>query len=208
MRKPRFAGAGARANDLVDRLASRVDGQTEDVAERAAQVLTVAVRLLRWPTLAVLVVPLPFIAGLLAIGVFDSAAVRWIALVLGLVGAAVSLTFALRRHRIWRAVDDPAGLGTELGIAVSLSGQVDQTRGALREITSFDGVRIFSRLSALWRVSGTGAHWIDQVGDLPRARYFFPPKVGSTVMIFLAALWLVPLSVVAFIIVAIAALAN
>jgi hypothetical protein len=38
--------------------------------------------------------------------------------------------------------------------------------------------------------------WIEGVGDLPRARYFVPPKIGTTVTVTLAALWLVPVSIV------------
>ena len=33
-------------------------------------------------------------------------------------------------------------------------------------------------------------------GDLPRARYFVPPKIGTTVTLAIASLWLVPVSVV------------
>jgi len=39
-------------------------------------------------------------------------------------------------------------------------------------------------------------HWIEDVGDLPRARYFVPPKIGTTVTIAIASLWLVPVSIV------------
>jgi hypothetical protein len=38
--------------------------------------------------------------------------------------------------------------------------------------------------------------WIEGVGDLPRARYFVPPKIGTTVTVAIAALWLVPVSIV------------
>ena len=38
--------------------------------------------------------------------------------------------------------------------------------------------------------------WIEGVGDLPRARYFVPPKIGTTVTLSIAALWLVPISLV------------
>lgn len=51
-------------------------------------------------------------------------------------------------------------------------------------------------------------HWIDQIGDLPRARYFAPPRTGPSVTVAIAALWLVPVSVVVAILMAIASLAR
>lgn len=176
--------------------ASRVDGQTGEVAHRAAGVITVAVRVLRIPTAVVLWVPVPFILATLLLAVFADGPFRVIGLVIGLAMAAVSAAFWGRRRRIIAAVDDPERLATELGILVSLSDKVGETRGALSQIAGGGGWRVFSRLKGLWQGAGMTGRWIDQVGDLPRARYFAPPKIGTTVTVAIAALWLVPVSVI------------
>ncbi len=187
---------GARANEGVDAMAARVDGQTGDVAQRATQVIVLAVRVLRVPTLLVLVAPLPFIFVTLLLALNADGAGRTVGLVVGLLMAAVSTAFGVRRKRILRAVDEPTALATELGIAVSLSGKVDETRTALTQIAGGGGWRVLSRLRGVWSGVGMTGRWIEGVGDLPRARYFVPPKIGTTVTVAVAALWLVPVSVV------------
>ncbi len=187
---------GARANEGVDAMAARVDGQTGDVAQRATQVIVLAVRVLRIPTLLVLVAPLPFIFVTLLLALNADGAGRTVGLVVGLLMAAVSTAFGIRRQRILRAVDEPTALATELGIAVSLSGKVDETRTALTQIAGGGGWRVLSRLRGVWSGVGMTGRWIEAVGDLPRARYFVPPKIGTTVTVAVAALWLVPVSVV------------
>jgi hypothetical protein len=187
---------GARANEGVDAMAARVDGQTGDVAQRATQVIVLAVRVLRIPTLLVLVAPLPFIAVTLLLALNADGVGRTIGLVVGLLMAAVSTAFGIRRQRILRAVDEPTALATELGIAVSLSGKVDETRTALTQIAGGGGWRVLSRLRGVWSGVGMTGRWIEGVGDLPRARYFVPPKIGTTVTVAVAALWLMPVSVV------------
>jgi len=199
---------GARANEGIEGMAARVDGQTGEVAQRATSVIVLAVRVLRIPTLLVLIAPLPFIAATLLLAANGSGAGRTIGLVAGLLMAAVSLMFGIRRHRIMRAIDEPTALATELGIAVSLSGKVDETRGALAQIAGGGGYRVLSRLRGAWSgVSMTG-RWIEEIGDLPRARYFVPPKIGTTVTLAIAALWLVPVSVVVALLAVIGVLAG
>ncbi len=187
---------GARTNQGFDDMASRVDGQTGEVAQRATSVIVLAVRVLRVPTLLLLVVPIPFIAATLMLAANAQGAGRAVGLVVGLAMAAVSLAFGARRRRILRAVEEPTALATELGIAVSLSGKVDETRLALTQIAGGGGWRVLSRLRGVWSGVGMTGRWIDGVGDLPRARYFVPPKIGTTVTIAVAALWLVPVSMI------------
>ena len=198
---------GARANRTVEDLASRVDGQTGEAAQRAAQVIVVAVRVLRIPTLLLLLAPLPFVAVTLVLGLSAAGTGRIVLLVLVLLMAAVSLAFGVRRQRILRAVEEPTALATELGIAVSLSGRVDETRTALTQIAGSGGWRVLSRLQGVWKGVGLTGRWIESVGDLPRARYFLPPKIGTTVTIAIASLWLVPISVVVALFAAIGSLA-
>ena len=199
---------GARANRGVNDMAAQVDGQTGEVAQRATSVIVLAVRVLRIPTLLVLIAPLPFIAATLLLAVNAEGAGRTIGLVVGLLMAAISLAFGARRQRILRAVEEPTALATELGIAVSLSGKVDETRTALTQIAGGGGWRVLSRLRGVWSGVGMTGRWIEDVGDLPRARYFVPPKIGTTVAIAIASLWLVPISVVVALFTAIGSLAS
>ncbi|WP_332661796.1 hypothetical protein [Aeromicrobium sp.] len=189
-------GFGAQANSAVGGFASRVDDQTGEVAHRVANVIAVAVRVLRLPTAIVLVVPLPFILATVALGLVADGGVRIVVLGAGLLMAAISGAFWARRRGILRAVEEPDQLATELGIAISLSDKVDETRGALERIGGGGGWRIFDRLKGAWGGMAMTGRWIDDVGDLPRARYFVPPKIGTSVTITIAALWLVPISVV------------
>jgi hypothetical protein len=189
-------GIGDNVNRGLDRLTEQVDGQTNQVAQHAARVLAVAVRLLRWPTLALLCLPIPL--ELLTLGL-ALAADGW-ARVVGLIAVAlltaVTVTFGIRRHRILRAVSEPTALGTELGIAVSLSERVDDARNVLGDVVGGGGRQVFRRLRGLWHGVSITGRWIEDVGDLPRARYFVPPKIGTTVALAWAAAWLIPVSVV------------
>jgi len=193
----RFAKSfGSQANSAVGGFASRVDDQTGEVAHRVAGVIAVAVRVLRVPTAVLQVVPLPFIAATLALGLVADGGVRIVVLVAGVVMAAVSAAFWARRRAVLRAVEEPDKLATELGIAISLSDKVDETRGALERVAGGGGWRLFDRLKGAWGGMSMTGRWIDGIGDLPRARYFVPPRIGTTVTITIAALWLVPISVV------------
>jgi hypothetical protein len=199
---------GARTNRGVEDMASRVDGQTGEVAQRATAVIVLAVKVLRIPTLLLLIAPWPFIAVTLLLAVNAAGTARLVGLVVGLLMAAASLKFGLRRQRILRAIEEPTALATELGIAVSLSGKVDETRTALGQIAGGGGWRVLSRLRGVWSGVGMTGRWIEGVGDLPRARYFVPPKIGTTVTIAVAALWLVPISIVVALFAAIGAIAG
>ena len=193
----RFAKSfGTQANSAVGGFASRVDDQTGEVAHRVAGVIAVAVRVLRLPTAVLQVFPLPFIAATLALGLVADGGVRVVVLVAGVLMAAVSGAFWARRRAILRAVEEPDKLATELGIAISLSDKVDETRGALERVAGGGGWRLFDRLKGAWGGMSMTGRWIDGIGDLPRARYFVPPRIGTTVTITIAALWLVPISVV------------
>ncbi|VXB51015.1 hypothetical protein [Aeromicrobium sp. 9AM] len=189
-------GFGSQANSAVGGFASRVDGQTGEVAHRVAGVIAVAVRVLRLPTAILLCVPLPFVLATLSLGVVADGGVRVVVLLAGVAMAAVSAAFWARRRNILRAADDPDKLATELGIAISLSDKVDETRGALERVAGGGGWRLFDRLKGAWGGMSMTGRWIEGVGDLPRARYFVPPKIGTTVTITVAALWLVPVSIV------------
>ncbi|AXT86152.1 hypothetical protein C6I20_13815 [Aeromicrobium sp. A1-2] len=187
---------GSQANASIGNLASRVDDQTGDVARRAAGVITVAVRVLRIPTALLAWASVPFILMTLALGLLTGGGVGTFFILSGLAMAVVNGAFWIRRHSILRAADDPDRLATELGIMISLSDRIDETRGALSQIAGGDGWRVFDRLRGVWGGMTMTGRWIDGIGDLPRAKYFAPPKIGTTVTIAVAALWLIPISVV------------
>lgn len=198
---------GRSANRAVGDMASRVDDRTGEAAQRATRVIVLAVRVLRIPTAFVLWVAVPFIAltVVLAWGIDGPARIPLVAA--GILMALVSAAFAGRRYKILAAVSDPDKLATELGIMVSLSDKVGETRGALEQIAGGDGWRVFSRLRGLWQGAGMTGRWISGISDLPRARYFGPPKIGTTVTLAIAALWLVPISILMAVFTAIARLA-
>lgn len=192
----RIRPSGEQANAAFRDFASRVDGHTVEVADRAAQMIVVAVRLLRLPTAIAGALSIPFIAATLALGVVAEGAAGIVILIAGLAMAAVNGFFWGRRYKVLRAVDDPAKLATELGIMLAMTGKVEQTRGVLTQIAGGGGFRVLGRMRGVWHGTKMTGQWIDQIGDLPRARYFGPPKIGTTTSITFATLWLVPISIV------------
>lgn len=199
---------GAQANRAAHQAARRVDDPTGETTHRTATAIASAVRLLRWPTAAVVWLPVPFIATTLVIGLLADGAIGWIITASGLLMAAVTTAFAVRRRRVLAAVEDPEALAAELRVMVNLTGRVEQTGQVLHDIAGGDGWRIFGRLRGLWRGANLPARWIQDVGALPRARYFAPPKIGTTVTLAVAAAWLVPISIVVTLLAAIGALAG
>ena len=199
-------------DDIGDRdrlmgLTENVDDKSRVVASRVAPVLVIAVRALRIPSAIVWALPLPFIAVFTVLVARADGLVR----IAGLVGAAlmiiVSAAFWGRRRRILQAARDPERLATELGIMISLSDKAGETRNVFSQIAG-GGWQVFSRLKGLWGAATMTGRWIDSVQDLPRARYFAPPKIGTTVAITVAALWLIPISVVTALLAAIATIAQ
>lgn len=204
----RTRSLGNNTNEAVGNWANKVDDQTGQVAERLARVITVAVQVLRIPTALVLWIPVPFIALELLLAVNAGGGARVFGLMVGLVMAAISAAFGLRRHKIGKAVEEPDKLATELGIMISLTDKVGETRGALTQLAGGGGWRVFSRLQAVWSGTKMTGRWIEGIDDLPRARYFAPPKIGTTVSVTLAALWLIPMSIVVAVFAAIGSLAS
>ncbi len=192
----RRRGWGRRTNEAASRVTARVDDGTGRAATRAADLLVAAVRILRIPTAVLVAVPVPFIAVTAAVAASSDGAFRIVGLVVAALLALVSAAFAWRRHQVVKAVDDPVALATELAIMVEISGRADETRGILEQIAGGGGSRVFSRLRGAWRGVTMPARWIEGVEDLRRARNFAPPRIGWTISLSIAALWLVPVSVV------------
>lgn len=204
----RTKSLGKNANAVAGNWAQNVDDQTGQVAERVARVIAVAVRALRIPTAIVLWIPVPFVALILILALNADGGARLFGLGIGLVMAAITGAFWGRRRRILQAVEEPDKLATELAIMISLSDKVGETRGTLSELAGGGGWRVFSRLQALWHGTTMTGRWIEGIGDLPRARYFGPPKIGTTVALTTAALWLIPISIVVAILVSIGSIAS
>lgn len=187
---------GGRANTAVGGLTAKVDDQTGEAAKKAARVIVLAVNFARIPTALLMILPIPFILATLALGVLADGGIRWVILAAGLAMLLVTGAFWGRRRRILQAVEEPDKLATELGIMISLTDKVEETRGAISSIAGAGGWRIFERLKGVWSGVAMTGRWIEGIGDLPRARYFGPPKIGTTVTVAVAALWLIPISVV------------
>lgn len=183
-----------RTNRAVHDATSRVDGQTADAARRAVAVIVPTVRLLRVPSLLLVLAPLPFLLATVALGLAAGGSVGTVLAVVALVVALAPGAFAVRRMRLLKAVEEPEQLATELGIAVAMSDRVEEARGALTSIAGGGGLRFMSRLKGVWSGIGMTGRWIDGVDDLARARWFVPPKIGTTVSIIIATLWSVPVS--------------
>lgn len=199
---------GGRANSAVGDLAAKVDDQTGEVAKKAAAVIVLAVKVARIPTALVMVLPIPFIVTTLVLGVVADGAIGWVLLAAGAIMLLVSGAFWGRRRRILQAVEEPDKLATELGIMISMTDKVEETRGAISTIAGAGGWRIFSRLKGVWSGAKMTGRWIEGIGDLPRARYFGPPKIGTTVTVAVAALWLVPVSLVVTLLAVIGSIAG
>ncbi|WP_229052296.1 hypothetical protein [Aeromicrobium sp. Leaf350] len=189
-------------------MTSRIDTSTGQAAERAAQLLVVAVRVLRIPTAILFAFPLPFIVVTAIVAIAADGAFRVVGLVVAVAMAAVAAAFGWRRHQVVKAVDDPVALATELGIMVEMSDRADETRGILQQIAGGGGSRVFSRLRGAWRGVTMPARWIEGVEDLRRARNFAPPRIGWSISLTIAALWLVPISMVVALFALIGALAG
>ncbi|MBD8606918.1 hypothetical protein IFT73_08635 [Aeromicrobium sp. CFBP 8757] len=197
MRFRRSGALGAQANAAVNDFASRADGRATEVAARATQVIVLAVRVLRIPTAIMGALSVPFIVATLVLGLLAGGGVGMVVLVAGVVLAVVNGLFWGRRHRILRAVDDPDRLATELAVMLSMTGKVEEARGMLTQVAGASGGwRVMGRLRGIWSGTQMTGRWIDEIGDLPRARYFGPPKIGTTITISVATLWLVPVSIV------------
>lgn len=197
MRRRRTGALGAQANAAVHDLAARTDGRATEVAGRAAQVIVLAVRVLRVPTALLAALPVPFILATLLAGLLADGSVSVVILVAGVAMAVVNGLFWARRRRILRAVEEPDRLATELAVMLSMTGKVDEARGLLTQVAGGQGGwRVMGRLKGIWSGTQMTGRWIEEIGDLPRARYFGPPKIGTTISISIASLWLVPISVV------------
>lgn len=187
---------GNQANAAVKGFTAKIDGQTAEVADRAAKTLVVAMRLLRIPTAILGLIAVPFILTTLILGMLADNAAGFVLLGAGIAMAVVNVMFWVRRFMIMAAVAEPDQLATELGILVSMSPKVDETRGALAQISGSGGWRILDRMRGVWSSAQMTGRWIEGVGDLKRARYFAPPKIGTTLTILIASMWVVPISIV------------
>jgi hypothetical protein len=165
MEDVRIRRTGAQANTAVNDFAAHVDGRSTEVAQRAAQMIAVAMRLLRIPTALVGAASIPFIVATLAAGLLAGGAVGVVIMIIGAVMAVVNAMFWIRRGRILSAVDDPTQLATELAIMLTMTGKVEEARGALTQIAGSGGFRVLNRLKGVWHGSQLPGRWIEGIGD-------------------------------------------
>ena len=114
---------GSKTNEAMNGWASKVDGPTGIAARDAAGVITLGVKILRWPSLALLVLVAPALAATGLIAVLNDGVIGSIAAVLGVAEIAIWALFAWRRQQILTAIDDPDALATQIGVAAEMSGR-------------------------------------------------------------------------------------
>lgn len=197
----------AAGRDRLVGVTEGIDERTRVVAHNAARALTFGVRVLRFPSLIVVAAPLPFIAVIVILSVIADGPAGIVGLAAALLMLVVSAVAVGRRHRLLAAVEDSERLASELAIMISMSDKVGETRTTLAQIVG-GGWQVLSRLKGLWSAANMTSRWIEEVGDLRCARYFAPPKIGTTVLITWASLWLIPISAIAALFVAIGTIAG
>lgn len=199
---------GSKTNEAMNRWAAKVDGPTGIAARDAAGVISLGVKILRWPTLALLVLVAPSLAATGLIAALNDGLIGSIAAVVVVVELGVWVLFAWRRQQILTAIDDTNALASQIGVAAEMSGRPAEIAGVLTTLNANSGPRIWNRLRSTLSKTQTDAVWIRQVSDLDRARWFFPPSVGRTMTLAVAMLWLVPVSAVSTFLLFVAAIAN
>lgn len=199
---------GSRTNQTVNAWAAKVDGPTGLAASDAAAVVSLTVRILRWPTLFLLIFVVPLVAATGLIALLNEGVVAVIATIVFIIELAVCMAFAWHRYQILWAVSEPDVLANQIAVAAEMSGRPQEITGELTSLNRATGQRIWTRLRELWSKTPKDAVWIRRVQDLDRAKWFFPPSIGRTIVLALAMMWLVPISVITTFLLFVAAIAN
>lgn len=193
--EPEQTGA---AKERTDRKVSRTK-----LARGVAVTLRQAIRILRWPTALLLLVPVGPILGTAWIATRTSGWDRVIVLVLLVVGAGITLAWAVRRHRYRAAVQDVEALTTELRALLEPSMVTDEAVDLLREVAARGGILLLRRLRAVWSLITFSDHLMDQSKGYKLARWFVPPTLATSGVLLTAHLWVVALSWPVFLVMAV-----
>lgn len=161
---PPEAAAAVPADDL---------GRTRSTAI-IAETLVQGIGFLRWPSLALLVVPVvPLLAGLWVLTRIGGLGF-WVLLVVLLAAGAVVVLFALRRRRYLEAVSDEAELARQLRSLLEPSLVTDEAVDLVGQVVDLGGWRLLRRLKAVWSLLNFTDHVIGTTERYDRARWFCP----------------------------------
>lgn len=167
------------------------DDRRAVLARRLAKTLSVATRILRWPSLVLIVIP---VLPLVVIAWFATTATRWtdilVLWVLAAVGLGIEVVFIWRRRRFLDAAKDPAGMARELRLLLSPNVVTDEVMALLKQVAARGGLLIFRRLWAVWKLANLPEHLLDQLDDYPRAKLYLPPSIGISGIVSLCQVWL------------------
>lgn len=199
---------GSKANESVGAWAAKVDGPTGLAANDAANVLVLAVKILRWPTFFLAWLLLPMIGALALIALLSEGAIATLATVAGVAIGGLWGLFVWRRAQLLNAIDEPVALATEIAIAAEMSGRPVEIAGELTSLGRASGMGLIQKLRSLWSKTDADPVWIRRVSDLERAKYFFPPSIGRTTTLAVLTLWAVPIGAIATFLLFVAAIAR
>lgn len=183
-------------------------GRTLAAARAVARSLRRAVRLLRFPAIALLLVPVLPLAGAAALAAGAQDPGRWIVLSLLAVPAVVVVLFGVRIGRYLRAVEDTEALAREIRALVLAQDLAPAVLERFRALAERGGAGMFRRLRALWGVASLQGHLLDWMRSHPRLRWFVPPAVTATWFLILAQLWASLLSWAGFVVVLVLRIAG
>jgi len=152
----------------------------EQVAQ-LAPLFALAVRVLRLPSLALALIPVPPLAVLTWLASTWESPARGIGLVVAALGGAAVVVFAVRRSRYLRATRNLSALAADL-VALTDLGALDAELGeALRSVVARGGLRLLTRMRGFWKLVSFPARIEEHVEALQRLRWFLPPLIGTTV---------------------------
>ena len=165
------------------------------IAEGTAKALGAALAALRWPSLAMALVPVVPILGLgVVLFTLSNVPARVAVGVPLAVAAAVEVLFVVRRRAYLRAAREQDALAREFRALLSIAAVSAEVLSLMRTVAARGGALLLRRLRAAWSLIRLPDHLAGRVEDYPRARLFIPPAVAFSGTLVLAQVYLTVLS--------------
>ncbi|MGC0273180.1 hypothetical protein ACO0LV_09315 [Pseudactinotalea sp. Z1739] len=176
--------------------------EARTAATHAARALALAVRVLRWPSLLLALIPVVPLAGLVWVMAGLRRPVGLIVVgVLIAIGLTIEVAFVLRRRAYLRAAAQPEQLADEFRALLRPGLLSKDLLEKVRDIAARGGLLLLRRLRSLWVLVRLPDQVIGILDDYPRARLFIPPTLGTSGLRVLAQAYLSALSWLALILV-------
>lgn len=180
--------------DDADAAPTRTDPRMV-LASSLAKTLSVAMKVLRWPTALLMIVPVVPIAVLIIMLTRLNRLSDIIVLgVVVLAALVINVMFLRRRFLFRRALAEPSELAQEFRALLTPTVVTDEVFGVLRNIAAKGGLLVLRRLRAAWSLVRLPDHLISQLDRYPKAKLFVPPSLNISGFISLAQIWLAVLS--------------